>query len=87
MARRTWEQYERYLLQRWPFTHREVRVAVECIRGRKNKEIARALGISAETVNKHLDHIYEVTGVKGRKELSAKLLVADIDNSVSSHPS
>ena len=25
MARRTWEQYERYLLQQWPLTRREVR--------------------------------------------------------------
>jgi DNA-binding CsgD family transcriptional regulator len=80
MARRTWEQYEKYLLQQWPLTRREVQIALECIKGKKNKEIASLLGISAETVNKTLDHIYRATGVNGRDQLVAKLLVADIDN-------
>lgn len=80
MARRTWEQYEKYLLQQWPLTRREVQVAVECIKGKKNKEIASLLGIGAETVNKTLDHIYRTTGVNGRDQLVAKLLIADIDN-------
>jgi DNA-binding CsgD family transcriptional regulator len=80
MARRTWEQYERYLLQQWPLTRREVQIALECIKGKKNKEIASLLGIGAETVNKTLDHIYRATGVNGRDQLVAKLLIADIDN-------
>ncbi len=80
MARRTWEQYERYLLQQWPLTRREVQICVECIKGKKNKEIASLLGIGAETVNKTLDHIYRATGVNGRDQLVAKLLIADIDN-------
>ena len=80
MARRTWEQYEKYLLQQWPLTRREVQIAVECIKGKKNKEIASLLAISAETVNKTLDHIYRATAVNGRDQLVAKLLVADIDN-------
>ena len=80
MARRTWEQYERYLLQQWPLTCREVQIAIECIKGKKNKEIASLLGIGAETVNKTLDHIYRATGVNGRDQLVGKLLIADIDN-------
>jgi DNA-binding CsgD family transcriptional regulator len=80
MAGRTWEQYEKYLLQQWPLTRREVQIAVECIKGKKNKEIASRLGIGAETVNKTLDQIYRATGVNGRDQLVAKLLVADIDN-------
>jgi DNA-binding CsgD family transcriptional regulator len=80
MARRTWEQYEKYLLQQWPLTRREVQIAAECIKGKKNKEIASLLAISAETVNKTLDHIYRATGVNGRDQLVAKLLIADIDN-------
>jgi DNA-binding CsgD family transcriptional regulator len=80
MARRTWEQYEKYLLQQWPLTRREVQIAVECIKGKKNKEVASLLAISAETVNKTLDHIYRATGVNGRDQLVAKLLIADIDN-------
>ncbi|MEK6321654.1 MAG: helix-turn-helix transcriptional regulator [Acidobacteriota bacterium] len=80
MARRTWDQYEKYLIQRWPLTRREVGIALECIKGKKNKEIACHLGISAETVNKHLDRIYSTTGINGRDQLVAELLVADIDN-------
>lgn len=80
MARRTWEQYEKYILQQWPLTRREVEVTIECIKGRKNKEIASVLGIGAETVNKTLDHIYRATGVNGRDQLVAKLLIADIEN-------
>jgi DNA-binding CsgD family transcriptional regulator len=80
MARRTWEQYEKFLLQQWPLTRREVQISIECIKGKKNKEIASLLGISAETVNKTLDHIYRATEVNGRDQLVAKLLIADIDN-------
>jgi DNA-binding CsgD family transcriptional regulator len=80
MARRTWEQYEMYLLQQWPLTRREAQIALECIKGKKNKEIASQLGIGAETVNKTLDHIYRATGANGRDQLVAKLLIADIDN-------
>jgi len=80
MACRTWEQYEKYILQQWPLTRREVQVALECIKGRKNKEIASVLGIGAETVNKTLDHVYRAIGVNGRDQLVAKLLIADIEN-------
>jgi DNA-binding CsgD family transcriptional regulator len=80
MACRTWEQYEKYILQQWPLTRREVEVALECIKGRKNKEIASVLGIGAETVNKTLDHVYRAIGVNGRDQLVAKLLIADIEN-------
>ena len=80
MAGRAWDQYRKYLIQRWPLTRREVQIAVECIKGKKNKEIASQLGISAETVNRTLDHIYRATGVNGRDQLVASLLIADIDN-------
>ena len=80
MARRTWEQYENYILQQWPLTRREVQITLECIKGKRNKEIAMVLGIGPETVNKTLDHIYRTTEVNGRDQLVAKLLVADIDN-------
>jgi DNA-binding CsgD family transcriptional regulator len=80
MGRRTWEQYEAYILQQWPVTRREVQIAIECIKGKKNKEIASLLGIGADTVNKTLIHIYRATGVNGRDQLVAKLLIADIEN-------
>jgi|SRR5215813_11889422 len=79
MASRTWEQYEQYLIQQWPLTRREVQIAIECIKGNANKEIALTLGITSETVNKTLDQIYRTIEVNGRSQLLAKLLVADID--------
>ena len=79
MACRTWEQYEQYLIQQWPLTRREVQIAVECIKGHANKEIAIRLGIAAETVHKTLDKVYRTIGVNSRYQLLANLLVADID--------
>jgi DNA-binding CsgD family transcriptional regulator len=49
-------------------------VAVECLRGKKNLEIAEQLKISVETVNKHLDKVYQKAGVRGRAELASRLL-------------
>ncbi len=49
------------------------------IKGKKNKEEALQLGVGTETVNRTLDHVYRATGVNGRKQLVAKLLVADIE--------
>lgn len=79
MACRTWEQYEQYLIQQWPLTRREVQIAIECVKGHPNKEIALKLGIAAETVHKTLDKIYRTIGVNSRYQLLANLLVADID--------
>lgn len=80
MPSRTWEQYEQFLVQRWPLTLREVQIIVECLKGRSNKQAGRVLGISHETVNKTLDKAYAVIGVHGKDELAARLLIADIDN-------
>ena len=49
-------------------------MAVECLRGKKNLEIAEQLKISVETVNKHLDKVYQKAGVRGRAELASRLL-------------
>jgi HD-GYP domain-containing protein (c-di-GMP phosphodiesterase class II) len=47
-------------------TEREVEVLVEVARGRTNKEIAAALGISPRTVQHHVEHLYEKTGLSTR---------------------
>lgn len=51
-------------------TQREVQVAELVEQGLRNKEIARALGISPGTVKIHLKHIFEKTGVRGRYGLA-----------------
>ncbi|MBI3652799.1 MAG: helix-turn-helix transcriptional regulator [Acidobacteria bacterium] len=69
-----WSSYEEQLRQHWSLTEREAQVAVECLRGKKNLEIADFLKISVETVNKHLDKVYQKAGVRGRSELASRLL-------------
>ncbi|MEW6127101.1 MAG: helix-turn-helix transcriptional regulator [Acidobacteriota bacterium] len=69
-----WSNYEEHLRQSWSLTEREAQVAVECLRGKKNLEIADYLKISVETVNKHLDKVYQKAGVRGRAELASRLL-------------
>src|ERR1051325_7222920 len=67
-----WSSYEEQLRQNWSLTEREAQVAVECLRGKKNLEIADFLKISVETVNKHLDKVYQKAGVRGRSELASR---------------
>ncbi len=52
----------------WPagLTDREVEVLCLVARGLSNKEVGRALHISAVTVKNHVAHIYEKTGVATR---------------------
>ncbi len=49
-------------------TEREARVIGLVAQGCSNKEIARALAISAETVKTHLKHIFEKLGVQQRSQ-------------------
>ncbi|HEY6327952.1 MAG TPA: DUF3696 domain-containing protein [Blastocatellia bacterium] len=61
----------------WKLSSREAEVASLMLSGRKNKEIAKEIERSTETVNKHLDHVYRKAGVEpggGRQKLSAKML-------------
>lgn len=69
-----WSSYQEHLRQTWGLTEREAQVAVECLRGNKNLEIAEHLHISVETVNKHLDKVYQKANVRGRAELASRLL-------------
>jgi len=69
-----WSSYEEHLRQTWGLTEREAQVAVECLKGNKNLEIAGRLRISVETVNKHLDKVYQKANVRGRAELASRLL-------------
>lgn len=55
-------------LPRWPreLTDREVEVLRLVARGKSNKEIGTALGISARTVQHHVAHVYDKIGVGSR---------------------
>lgn len=73
-----WSTYGLHLRQTWNLTEREAQVAVKCLQGKKNLEIAEQLKISVETVNKHLDKVYQKAGVRGRAELASRLLDSSI---------
>jgi len=73
-----WSSYEEHLRQTCGLTEREGQVAVECLKGSKNLEIAERLKISVETVNKHLDKVYQKANVRGRAELASRLLDAGL---------
>jgi DNA-binding NarL/FixJ family response regulator len=47
-------------------TDRELEVLLVLARGRSNREIAEALGISVKTAGHHVQHVYEKVGVRSR---------------------
>jgi DNA-binding NarL/FixJ family response regulator len=55
-------------------TPRESQVLALVERGMRNKDIAKALSISAGTVKIHLKHIFEKTGIRGRYGLAVSAL-------------
>ncbi|GAB2678302.1 LuxR C-terminal-related transcriptional regulator [Kribbella swartbergensis] len=56
-------------------TERECQVAMQCVRGRVTKEIARALTMSPYTVQDHLKSIFAKTGVRSRGELVGQIFL------------
>ncbi|WP_324707981.1 helix-turn-helix transcriptional regulator [Pseudomonas fragi] len=59
-----------------PLTAREMEVALLLLSGCSNKEIARKLVISAETVKVHRKHMYGKLGIKSQSELFSLFLQA-----------
>src|ERR1019366_3543333 len=55
-------------------TPRELQVLGLVEHGMRNKDIAKALGISSGTVKIHLKHIFEKTGIHGRYGLAVSAL-------------
>lgn len=51
------------------FTKRETEIGLLVVNGYSNQRIAEELFISETTVKKHLTHIYEKSGISGRKAL------------------
>jgi DNA-binding NarL/FixJ family response regulator len=54
-------------------TQREAQVLLWVSRGKTNSEIATILGMSARTVSKHLEHIFEKLGVETRTAAAARV--------------
>ncbi|MBV9582183.1 MAG: response regulator transcription factor, partial [Chloroflexi bacterium] len=55
-------------------TPREAEVLRLIAGGQASKEIARALAVSVTTVERHITHIYDKLGVRGRAEATAYAL-------------
>jgi DNA-binding CsgD family transcriptional regulator len=59
--------------ERYRLSRRESQVAELVLRGRRNSQIAAALGITPATAKKHLSRIFEKVGVDSRALLVGKL--------------
>jgi DNA-binding CsgD family transcriptional regulator len=60
--------------RRYRLSGREAQVAELVIRGRRNREIAVALGITSETTKKHLKRVFGKVGVRTRVQLANRLM-------------
>ncbi|OLE37365.1 MAG: hypothetical protein AUG48_04645 [Actinobacteria bacterium 13_1_20CM_3_68_9] len=74
--RRTYRQSSEGVDQ---LTPRERQILHHVARGKTNAEIAWQLGISAETIRKHLENVYEKLGVHTRTGAVAALFGLDVD--------
>lgn len=60
------------LRDRFSLTTRELEVLVWIAKGKSNRDIGEILGLSARTVNKHLEQIYVKLGVENRASAAVK---------------
>src|SRR6476659_9036762 len=65
-------------------TETEHRIAALIAKGQANRQIARAMFITENTVQTHLRHIFQKLGVRSRTELTAQLLAASADTRIAS---
>ncbi|KQS77025.1 LuxR family transcriptional regulator [Rhizobium sp. Leaf384] len=63
---------EEALRRHFSLTVREAEVLVWIAKGKSNRDIAEILGLSARTVNKHLEQIYVKLGVENRASAAVK---------------
>jgi DNA-binding NarL/FixJ family response regulator len=61
------------LRARYGLTARELEVAYLLARGRRNAEVARALGLSVFTARHYTEHALEKLGAHSRAEVASKL--------------
>lgn len=60
------------LRQHFPLTARESEVLLWIAKGKSNRDIGEILGLSARTVNKHLEQIYVKLGVENRASAAVR---------------
>ncbi|MEL7213522.1 MAG: response regulator transcription factor [Pseudomonadota bacterium] len=60
--------------EEWHLTDREIEISREIAVGRSNKEIARELGIAANTVDVHVSAIRRKLGVHNRTQIAVKIV-------------
>lgn len=60
------------LRERFGLTHREGEVLLWIAKGKANRDIGEILGLSARTVNKHLEQIYSKLGVENRASAAVR---------------
>ena len=60
------------LRQNFALTVREGQVLLWIAKGKSNRDIGEILGLSARTVNKHLEQIYVKLGVENRASAAVK---------------
>ncbi|KQV83749.1 response regulator transcription factor [Rhizobium sp. Root1220] len=63
---------DQVLRQHFALTHRESEVLLWIAKGKANRDIGEILGLSARTVNKHLEQIYVKLGVENRASAAVK---------------
>lgn len=64
-------------LQRLGLTRREAEVLAWLARGRTNSEIGRIASLSARTVEKHVEHIFQKLGVENRTAAAIRAMATD----------
>jgi LuxR family maltose regulon positive regulatory protein len=69
-----------------PLSEREIEVVRLLAQALPNKKIARALGLSPETVKWHLSHIYSKLGVSSRDEAVARVRDLESQDGSNVHP-
>ena len=67
----TWNRYDEWRQNKSELTAREVEIISEIKTGNSNKQIARKLSISEETVKRHLSNIFEKLEVPSRAAAAA----------------
>jgi DNA-binding CsgD family transcriptional regulator len=67
-------------LAQLPVTEREREILALLVAGKTNAEIATVLSISARTVQKHLEHIFQKLGVETRTAAAVRALAAADDH-------
>lgn len=68
------EELPAHLFEPYRLTARELDVLSWIVRGKSNRDAAEILGMSARTVDKHLEHLYTKLGVENRTSATALVL-------------